>query len=444
MQLITLEVKDLFHRFNYEIPLQGPGGNNIPIDSDDIVTPSIVILFGTNGSGKTTILNMINGMLSLDFNIFRAVPFGSAALHFSSGESIRVHPIEKDGPPPLVVEYKDHHVVLDPLITGSLDEEEDFLEVEEFRSAYFEDTASLHYSLIDTHRFLEHYRFTDFESRIRSRYGLTKSEYVRRIRGSPSAKFPAARILRKGRDDEEHIDVLAKQVKSFVNSAQVDYRTYFAIREPELFSRIISRLVEPQTVGIDRRDLLNRLSHIRDADAGYMRLGLIPDRWNFDELAKILSDKATSDEALSAIGAYVDVLESRNADRRLVAERLLTFERLMLDFFEDIRVRIDPDEGFRIETVETGQVLHDDQLSSGQYHLLFLMVSSLTTRRSGTVLAIDEPELSMHISWQRKLIRALIECASGAEPQFIFSTHSPDLAANYSGSVVPLGYGDVK
>ena len=152
MQLITLEVKDLFGRFNYEIPLRGPGGDGIPVDSHDTVTPSIVILLGPNGSGKTTVLNMINGMLSLNFNIFRAVPFGSAALRFSSGESICVHPIESDGlPPPLAVDYKDHHVVLHPLRVGALDEK-GLPEVEEFRSAYVEDTATLDCSLIYTQR----------------------------------------------------------------------------------------------------------------------------------------------------------------------------------------------------------------------------------------------------------------------------------------------------
>ena len=443
MQLVAIEVKDLFDRFSYEIPLRGPSGNSILIDSDDPVTPSVAILLGPNGSGKTTILNMINGMLSLDFNVFRAVPFGHAALHFSSGKTLRVQPIDSDGPSPLQVEYGEHRVMLDPLRAGALGKDA-YLEVDEFRTEYFDDTESLDFSLIDTHRFLKNYRYADFESRIRSRYGLTEDEYLGRVRGTPSMKSPAARLRRNGTYEEERVDVLAKRVLRFVNSAQVDYRTYFAIREPELFSRIIRRLVEPQKASIDRKDLLGRLSLIREADDLYMRLGLVPDRWNFDELANILSEPTTSDEALSAIGAYVDVFESRNADRKLVADRLLTFERLMGDFFDDIELRIDPEQGFRIEIAQSGKSLHDDQLSSGQYNLLYLMVSSLTTRRSGTVLAIDEPELSMHLSWQRKLIRALIECASGAEPQFIFSTHSPDLAANYSGSIVNLGHGDLE
>ena len=54
------------------------------------------------------------------------------------------------------------------------------------------------------------------------------------------------------------------------------------------------------------------------------------------------------------------------------------------------------------------------------------------------MIAIDEPEMSMHLKWQRKLIRALIECASKAEPQFVFATHSPDIAADYNNEMISL------
>lgn len=66
------------------------------------------------------------------------------------------------------------------------------------------------------------------------------------------------------------------------------------------------------------------------------------------------------------------------------------------------------------------------------------MVAALVTRRRGTVIAIDEPEMSMHIAWQRRLVPALVECASGAEPLFIFATHSPDVASSFPQALVEL------
>ncbi|AEI67445.1 putative ATP-binding protein [Corallococcus macrosporus] len=133
----------------------------------------------------------------------------------------------------------------------------------------------------------------------------------------------------------------------------------------------------------------------------------------------------------------MEFLESRAAERALVAERLLTFEKLASELLHEKKVTVEPEVGFRIETRD-GQVLVEEQLSSGELHLLYLMVSALTTRRRGTVIAIDEPELSMHIAWQRRLVRTLFQCASKAEPQFILATHSPDIAAEYPESMIDL------
>ena len=83
--------------------------------------------------------------------------------------------------------------------------------------------------------------------------------------------------------------------------------------------------------------------------------------------------------------------------------------------------------------------LTENQLSSGEFHLLFLMVEALIARRRGTIIAIDEPEMSMHISWQHKLIRNLLAVASDARPQFLLATHSPDVVAEYRPYFVQLG-----
>jgi predicted ATPase len=167
------------------------------------------------------------------------------------------------------------------------------------------------------------------------------------------------------------------------------------------------------------------------------------DNWNLKSIQgqmESTSNSPAKDQAVVALGAFVEMLESRTAERSLLANRLEIFTKVIGDFFHDKTVSVSPRSGLLIKTnPPEKRTLKEHQLSTGEYHLLYLMVAALVTQRRGTVLAIDEPEMSMHLAWQRKLISGLFQCASKAEPQFIFATHSPDVAADFPDALVELG-----
>ncbi len=50
--------------------------------------PAVVFIHGRNGIGKTTVLRMLEGIMRLDFNPFRQIPFTSATLTFRGKKSI--------------------------------------------------------------------------------------------------------------------------------------------------------------------------------------------------------------------------------------------------------------------------------------------------------------------------------------------------------------------
>lgn len=68
-------------------------------------------------------------------------------------------------------------------------------------------------------------------------------------------------------------------------------------------------------------------------------------------------------------------------------------------------------------------------LSSGekQLVLMFGMLSLINSKSQPDIFVIDEPELSLHISWQEKFADAL-QIAS-PNTQFIFATHAPSIIA---------------
>lgn len=77
-------------------------------------------------------------------------------------------------------------------------------------------------------------------------------------------------------------------------------------------------------------------------------------------------------------------------------------------------------------------------LSKGEKTLLCLLLAVFLNKDNGTVFLFDEPDLSLHIKWQKQLLKSLRNIAPGS--QFIISTHSPAMIGNVEGErVINIG-----
>lgn len=69
-----------------------------------------------------------------------------------------------------------------------------------------------------------------------------------------------------------------------------------------------------------------------------------------------------------------------------------------------------------------------DQLSSGEKQILLILTTVFLQEERPSVLLMDEPEISLHISWQDRLIEVIRELNPNC--QLILTTHSPNIFAN--------------
>lgn len=72
---------------------------------------------------------------------------------------------------------------------------------------------------------------------------------------------------------------------------------------------------------------------------------------------------------------------------------------------------------------QIGETLQPYQLSSGEKQLLVVLLTVLVEDRLPFVLFMDEPEVSMHIEWQKQLIDLILQLNPNV--QIILTTHSP-------------------
>jgi len=89
-------------------------------------------------------------------------------------------------------------------------------------------------------------------------------------------------------------------------------------------------------------------------------------------------------------------------------------------------------------TSRSGKALRASVLSSGERQLILLLTHAFLMRSSGGLLLVDEPELSLNVVWQRKLISAMVD-AFGSNPcQLVLASHSLEIAAQFEDSLVTL------
>jgi predicted ATPase len=75
-------------------------------------------------------------------------------------------------------------------------------------------------------------------------------------------------------------------------------------------------------------------------------------------------------------------------------------------------------------------------LSSGEKQLLILLSETLLQKEKPAVLIADEPELSLHVLWQERLITSLR--ALNPSGQIIVATHSPDIVGRLGPRAVNM------
>lgn len=419
MQIKQFAISGLFGAFQRVIPF-----HTHPEEAQEL---SLVLLHGPNGSGKTTCLNMIDGMMALDFSIFREIPFDTATLGFSTGDTLSVS--QSRANQPLHVRFRDNHAVLHPRRSGP-NTPSDKRIVQEFQEEFFSATQTIRFELLHTWRRTSPATHeqddiewdVSFPAPYRSRHGPLRTNPMR---------GPRSRSRKQS---------LADRVARFIADAQVNYRRFFRSSEPDFLSGIITRLQADTPSDATAPELLDRLTAVKRQADDYERLGVQADTWDFEIARRYLLEliEPANREGLSVMTAATEVLEARAREQTLLAERLLIFEDILNEYFRDKTIMVDPRLGLTIKGI-SGDRLTEQNLSSGEHHLLYLMVAALETQRRGTVLAIDEPELSMHISWQRKLIDSLRKCASNASPQMLLATHSPDIVGGYRDYLVEFG-----
>jgi predicted ATP-dependent endonuclease of OLD family len=164
------------------------------------------------------------------------------------------------------------------------------------------------------------------------------------------------------------------------------------------------------------KDLKAKLDFIKDA--GFepempnglrfppTRYDLIDDRTKYEDLAYSVSD-------------YVE----KNYQ---FAESIIVYKDIINNIFINKSIDIS-ESGKLIVSMNNGTALPLNKLSSGETQILLMFYYILFHSGQDGIVIIDEPEISLHVSWQQMLGDYFNDICRVRKVQIIVATHSPQI-----------------
>lgn len=419
-----ITITNLFGMFNYVIPLH----------LDDRIT----IIHGPNGFGKTIILKLLSEIfpyILLDafdaryHPTLRTVPFDQLIIDFDDGISFQLTKSFKTYSSttlnlPVEVRLASQSTfqisqITFQLITSTI--EQTILGIE-YTGPY-----TWEYHPIDVlKRSLQE---PDWLIKIRSSVfiHLIETERLSSIANSEDEN-----------DTEEKLDILEPTV--MIHSTELTEAIKTKLAESVALAQSLDRTFPVRVVNLGTRSgnmtdvmLRKKLADLEHKRSLLIATGLLDgdDDTNFQVGDQI------DDSAKTALSIYVEDTEKKLAIFDEMANKIDLLKRIVNKRFLYKEMSISRKNGF-IFTTSNGASLAPTDLSSGEQHELVLFYELLFKVAPGSLILIDEPELSLHVVWQEHFLHDVQEITKLSDIDVLLATHSPDLISDRRDLVVEL------
>ena len=182
-------------------------------------------------------------------------------------------------------------------------------------------------------------------------------------------------------------------------------------------------------------DRLNALAREADAFAQFGLLASFPASEFITTIRE--AGSAARNTITTVLRPYVDGMEARLNALKAVRDLIATYVDTTNSFLTNKSLSFTLGDGVVIRGYG-GDILSPALLSSGEKQLILLLSNTILARDSGGIFIIDEPELSLNVKWQRRLVDALLQCSQGANIQYILASHSLELITLHRANTVEL------
>jgi len=175
-------------------------------------------------------------------------------------------------------------------------------------------------------------------------------------------------------------------------------------------------------------------------------------RPKFDKLRKydlanisLLEAGKYNDKYAEALKIYFEDFSKKYSVFQALIEKFELFTKIVNERLSFKEIKISRESGIEvIDLTNPDKKLKLKNLSSGEKQEIVLFYELIFETNSELLLLIDEPEISLHIAWQKKFLNDLLTVVENSKIQVIVATHSPQIISNHWDIQVDLGelYGE--
>jgi energy-coupling factor transporter ATP-binding protein EcfA2 len=464
LQLAFVSVEKLFGSLTHKIPLSDEG---------------ITFVHGPNGSGKTATLNLIEAALGRDLVKLRSTWFQKLTLHFSDGSGLCIEresrEAESIASPKTAIERQELTTLI--FIRLLFDKQsEKFIEKERkaIQPSLFSEFSRVSKSpritdqSVRLSRFIDQYlpflermalrqwkekesgqllSYTDVLEMYGDRLPFLLPEWVNDLcRRVNLNTIKAQRLLNIstqstsiGTESQQKIEDSVN-----VNAQELSMRIERAIAEATWASQANERSFPRRIIlgeRIERKDegtLRDEYKALERKIQGLVDTGLYTDTVSIE-----LPEKKLTPTHKTIVALYLADMSEKLQNFDSLQSRLIAFREIIGAKLQRKTIIVDRQKGYYFKTTTTPEVvLNPSALSSGEQHQIVMFYKLLFSSAESSLFLIDEPEISLHVEWQRQFLSDLTRVSSLMGHTFLVATHSPqvinsrfDLAVGLNGGI---------
>lgn len=416
-------------------------------------TDGINIVHGSNGTGKTTLLHILANAVNGDFRRFAYLKFQNIIITLDDQTQIKIAQKWSNNPEKIKTEVWIGNKVVDSFQSQEvLREETQEMNEHFYQLGYYSNQDRSLINLKSTY-------FPAFRTMIEAWSTLDKDQ----IRSFTHSSTHFKKLLRNtGRSTELARILFGKfvprlqypspiQIEKYINKELIKAQLKIARTDRNLFSdafvESFKAIAEEEKIPeLKSENLTEMIENIKNILERLEDLPFQIDRDQSNDVYKKLKEQLSSFQIYSEsqaiakrfLSIYQNSLQKRLDQQTEAYAKIEKYLESVNQFLEGKKLEIQmingqPKLGVKIKDESSIHSLKI--LSSGERQVVGLIYSA-SHQTYGKIVLIDEPEISLHIDWQRKLLPEMMKQLGNK--QLIICTHSPVIASAYRERMIEL------